>query len=52
MKYICTVCGHVYNPQKGDPDHGVVPGTAWEDIPESWVCPVCGSKKDRFKPKN
>ena len=40
-KYICP-CGYVYDPEKGDPDNGVAPGTAWENVPEDWVCPVCG----------
>jgi rubredoxin len=48
-KYICTVCGYVYNPADGDPDSGIKPGTAFEDIPEDWVCPVCGASKDSFE---
>jgi flavin reductase (DIM6/NTAB) family NADH-FMN oxidoreductase RutF/rubredoxin len=48
-KYVCTICGYVYDPVKGDPDSGVAPGTAFEDIPEDWVCPVCGVGKDDFK---
>ena len=48
-KYICTVCGHVYDPAEGDPDGGIAPGTAFEDIPEDWVCPVCGVGKDMFE---
>ena len=47
-KYRCDVCGYVYNPEKGDPDNGVEPGTAFEDIPDDWVCPVCGAGKDQF----
>lgn len=47
-KYVCDVCGYVYDPEKGDPDNGVEPGTAFEDIPEDWVCPVCGAGKDAF----
>jgi rubredoxin len=47
-KYICQVCGFVYDPAKGDPDGGIAPGTAFEDIPEDWVCPVCGVSKDNF----
>jgi flavin reductase (DIM6/NTAB) family NADH-FMN oxidoreductase RutF/rubredoxin len=47
-KYVCDVCGYVYNPEAGDPDNGVEPGTAWEDVPEDWVCPVCGAPKDQF----
>ena len=43
MKYVCDVCGYVYDPEIGDPDNGVAPGTAWEDVPEDWVCPLCGN---------
>ncbi len=49
MKYECGVCGYVYDPKKGDPDNGVVPGTEFKDIPEDWVCPVCGAAKDQFE---
>lgn len=48
-KYVCTACGYVYDPAQGDPDSGVAPGTAFEDIPEDWVCPVCGVGKDMFE---
>ena len=48
-KYICTVCEWVYDPAVGDPDGGIAPGTAFEDIPEDWVCPVCGVGKDHFE---
>jgi rubredoxin len=47
-KYVCNVCGYVYNPADGDPDAGVRAGTAFEDLPEDWVCPVCGAGKDSF----
>ncbi|MDY6970111.1 MAG: rubredoxin [Spirochaetota bacterium] len=47
--YRCTVCGYIYDPVKGDPDNGIAPGTRFEDIPEDWVCPVCGAGKDAFK---
>lgn len=47
-KYECDVCGWVYDPEKGDPDHGVAPGTAFEDIPDDWTCPECGVGKDSF----
>lgn len=50
-KYVCEVCGYVYDPEVGDPDSGVAPGTAWEDVPEDWVCPLCGVSKDEFKPE-
>ena len=49
MKYECP-CGYIYDPETGDPDSGIAPGTAWEDIPEDWVCPVCGLGKDAFTP--
>ena len=48
-KYVCTVCGWVYDPAMGDPDGGIVPGTPFEDIPEDWVCPLCGVGKDDFE---
>jgi rubredoxin len=48
-KWRCTVCGYIYDPAQGDPDGGVEPGTAFEDIPEDWVCPVCGAPKDDFE---
>lgn len=48
-KYICTVCGYVYDPAEGDPDSGITPGTAFEDLPADWVCPVCGVGKDMFE---
>ncbi len=48
-KYECLVCGWIYDPEKGDPDGGIEPGTKWEDIPDSWVCPVCGVDKTQFK---
>jgi rubredoxin len=50
MKYICSVCGHEYDPEIGDPDSGIKPGTAFEDLPEDWVCPVCGAAKLDFEP--
>ncbi len=47
MKYICP-CGYVYDPVVGDPDSGLALATHWEDIPEDWVCPICGLGKDSF----
>ena len=47
-KYRCQVCGHIYDPEEGDPDGGIAPGTAFDDIPDDWVCPVCGSRKSDF----
>lgn len=48
-KWECQPCGYVYDPQEGDPDNGVGPGTAFEDISEDWACPVCGAGKDEFE---
>ena len=48
-KYVCTVCGYVYDPEVGDPDAGIAPGTAFEDLPDVFVCPVCGVGKDMFE---
>ena len=47
-KYVCDICGWEYDPKVGDPDNGVVPGTAFKDIPEDWVCPECGADKSNF----
>ena len=49
-KYQCTVCGYIYEPELGDPDSGIAPGTAFEDIPNDWTCPVCGVNKEDFAP--
>jgi len=48
QKYECKVCGYIYEPTKGDPANAVEPGTAFEDIPDAWVCPVCGAGKEEF----
>jgi len=48
--YKCDVCGFLYNPDEGDPDHGVKPGTPFEALPDDWVCPACGAAKENFKP--
>ena len=48
-KYVCTICGYVYDPETGAEDHGIAPGTAWEDVPEDFVCPACGVGKDMFE---
>jgi len=50
QKYKCVVCDYIYDPEKGDPDSGIQPGTAFEDIPDSWVCPVCGADESQFEP--
>ena len=47
-KYVCDLCGYVYDPAEGDPDNGVAPGTPWEQVPADWVCPLCGAGKDQF----
>jgi rubredoxin len=49
-KYRCTLCGYIYDPAQGDPDNGIDPGTSFDDVPDSWVCPDCGAGKDDFEP--
>jgi rubredoxin len=48
-KYVCKVCGYIYDPEKGDPKNGIQPNTPFEKLPEDWVCPVCGAGKDMFE---
>lgn len=48
-KYICTVCGYIYDEAQGIPDEGIAPGTKWVDLPEDWVCPLCGVTKEEFE---
>ena len=48
-KYVCVICGYVYDEAAGDPDGGIAPGTKFEDIPDDWVCPLCGVGKDQFE---
>ncbi len=48
-KWICTVCGYVYDPAVGDPTAGIEPGTAFEELPEDWLCPECGAPKEMFE---
>ena len=48
-KYVCQMCGYIYDPEKGDPASGIEAGTPFEDLPDDWVCPVCGVGKDQFK---
>jgi rubredoxin len=48
--WMCTSCGFIYDPDEGDPDGGIPPGTRFEDIPDSWFCPVCGARKADFEP--
>ena len=52
QKYVCEPCGYVYDPEIGDPDSGIEPGTAFEDLPEDWACPICGVGKDEFVPED
>lgn len=47
-KWECIICGHVYDEAAGDPENGIAPGTAWADVPESWLCPDCGASKTDF----
>ena len=51
MKYVCDVCGYVYDPAVGDPENVVAPGTPWEEVPEDWLCPLCAVGKDQFSPE-
>ncbi len=51
-KYVCTVCGYVYDPEVGDEQAGIAPGTAFEDLPDDYVCPDCGVGKDMFEPED
>jgi flavin reductase (DIM6/NTAB) family NADH-FMN oxidoreductase RutF/rubredoxin len=48
-KYKCMICGYIYDPEIGDPDSGIKPGTSFEELPDSWVCPICGAAKDQFE---
>lgn len=48
-KYVCTVCGYIYDEELGDPDNGIAPGTPWEELGDDFVCPLCGVGKDQFE---
>jgi len=48
-KYVCSICGYEYDPAVGDPDNGVAAGTPFESIPDTWVCPLCGVRKENFE---
>ena len=48
-KWECIVCGYVYDPEVGDPDNGIAPGTSFETLPDDWLCPDCGAGKDMFE---
>ena len=47
-KWQCVICGYIYEQSVGDPEHGIAPGTRWEDVPDDWVCPECGVSKGDF----
>lgn len=48
-KYLCIICGYIYDPAEGDPENDIPPGTAFEDLPEDWTCPACGVGKEHFE---
>jgi len=48
-KYVCSVCGYIYDPEEGDSDNGIDPGTPFEEVPDDWTCPVCGASKEEFE---
>lgn len=48
-RYVCIVCGYIYDPELGDPDTGIAPGVPFEELPDDWVCPACGAPKDQFE---
>ena len=50
QQWMCESCGFIYDPEEGDPDGGIPPGTPFEDIPDTWFCPVCGARKKDFVP--
>lgn len=50
MKYVCTVCGYIYDEAAGEPDAGIAAGTQWDDVPADYTCPLCGVGKDMFEP--
>ena len=51
-KYVCALCGYIYDPAQGDPDESIVPGTPFENLPETWTCPVCGTTQENFSRKD
>ncbi len=51
-RYRCMVCGYIYDPSKGDPEGNIPPGTDFNSLPETWVCPLCGAMKDEFEPED
>jgi len=50
MKYICNLCGYIYDEAAGDTGNGISPGTKWESLPDDFICPICGAGKDEFSP--
>lgn len=48
-KYVCTICDYVYDPEDGDPENGIPAGTSFDDLPDDWLCPVCGVSKEDFE---
>lgn len=48
-RYVCTICGYVYDEAEGAPDEGIAPGTKWENVPDDFACPLCGAGKDAFE---
>lgn len=48
MKYVCDICGYIYDEAEGEPDNGIAPGTKWEDLPEDYVCPALRSRQRQF----
>lgn len=50
-KYVCDVCGYIYDPAEGDSEGGIPAGTPFEKLPEDWTCPVCGASKEEFSPE-
>jgi rubredoxin len=50
-KFVCDTCGYVYDPEVGDPDNGIAPGTPFEELPDDWTCPLCGVEKSEFSPE-
>lgn len=48
-KFVCNVCGYVYDEEAGDPDNGIAPGTSWDEVPDDFTCPLCGVGKDEFE---
>jgi rubredoxin len=50
-KYVCGICGYVYDPEKGDSDGNIPPGVPFNKLPDEWVCPICGASKDEFSPE-